>query len=99
MVVDLYQEARIADLLSQALKDFDQRCDLEKKQIIQAIIPKIVIHDGKLELFFNFVGLTPEGERKPGGKKFDLMKNGSDGGTRTPDPAVNSRLLYRLSYS
>ena len=25
-------------------------------------------------------------------------KNGSDGGTRTPDPAVNSRLLYRLSY-
>ena len=25
-------------------------------------------------------------------------KNGSEGGTRTPDPAVNSRLLYRLSY-
>src|SRR5690349_15046133 len=24
---------------------------------------------------------------------------GSGGGTRTPDPAVNSRLLYRLSYS
>lgn len=27
------------------------------------------------------------------------FKNGSGGGTRTPDPAVNSRLLYRLSYS
>ena len=26
-------------------------------------------------------------------------KNGSGGGTRTPDQAVNSRLLYRLSYS
>jgi site-specific DNA recombinase len=24
--------------------------------------------------------------------------NGSEGGTRTPDPAVNSRLLYQLSY-
>lgn len=95
VVVEVYQEGRITDLLSQAFKDFDQRCDLEKKQIIQAIIPKIVIHDGKLELFFNFVGLTPEGERKPGGKKFDLMKNGSGGGNRTPDQAVNSRLLYR----
>ncbi len=27
------------------------------------------------------------------------FKNGSGGGTRTPDPAVNSRLLYRLSYT
>ncbi len=24
--------------------------------------------------------------------------NGSPGGTRTPDPVVNSHLLYRLSY-
>ncbi len=77
IIVDVYQEGRIEELLGEALKDFDQRCDLEKKQIIQAIIPKIVIHEGKLELYFNFVGLTPRGERKPGGKKFDLVRNGS----------------------
>ena len=27
------------------------------------------------------------------------MRENSRGGTRTPDPPVNSRLLYRLSYS
>jgi hypothetical protein len=29
---------------------------------------------------------------------FQFSLCGSEGGTRTPDPAVNSRLLYRLSY-
>ena len=27
-----------------------------------------------------------------------IQTNGSPGGTRTPDKAVNSRLLYQLSY-
>ena len=27
------------------------------------------------------------------------MKSGSPGGTRTPDPVINSHLLYQLSYS
>ena len=83
--------------MAQALKDFDQRCDLEKKQIIQAIIPKIVVHDDKLELYFNFVGLNPEGKRKPGGKKFDLMKNGSPSVSQTNK--VPPPIIYRIQLS
>ena len=30
--------------------------------------------------------------------KLLIELNGSGGGARTPDPAVNSRLLYQLSY-
>ena len=31
--------------------------------------------------------------------RMEKIEIGSGGGTRTPDQAVNSRLLYRLSYS
>lgn len=31
--------------------------------------------------------------------QWQVYKIGSGGGTRTPDQAVNSRLLYRLSYA
>ncbi len=31
-------------------------------------------------------------------RKKAILRNGSPGRTRTSDPAVNSRLLYRLSY-
>ncbi len=72
-----FQQKKVEDLLAKALKDFDRRCDLEKRQIIQTIIPRIVVHHDKLELYFNFLGARPE-DRKPGGQKFDLDKNGSD---------------------
>ncbi len=92
-----FQEQTVRALLEKALKDFDRRCDREKLQIIQAIIPKIVVHHDRLELHFNFLGDFGK-DRISGGQKFDSSKIGSEGGTRTPDPAVNSRLLYRLSY-
>ena len=54
----------------------------------------------KSNLFLRQVGVEFH-YRKP----FDILvdstnnKNGSGGGTRTPDQAVNSRLLYQLSYA
>lgn len=32
-------------------------------------------------------------------RKTAFLKTGSPGGTRTPDPVINSHLLYHLSYS
>ena len=37
--------------------------------------------------------------RRPFGTRWDRGLRNSRGGTRTPDPPVNSRLLYQLSYS
>ena len=99
-----FEKTTLQEKIRQALSNFTKRCDLQKQQIIQAIIPKIIIHpNNKLEIVINpLFRATPEGGGSKnsvnGGKKFVLDKNGSEGGTRTPDPAVNSRLLYRLSY-
>jgi hypothetical protein len=81
---EVYREEKIAEVLKTALKDFDRRCDLEKKQIVHAIIPRIVVHADKLEIFYNFVDLGHKektSRRIPGGTKFDLLQNGS--GART----------------
>ena len=44
--------------------------------------------------------LGPDAGKKkgPGRSTWALARTGSAGRTRTYDPAVNSRLLYRLSY-
>ncbi len=100
-----FEKKTLQEKIRQALSNFSKRCDLQKQQIIQAIIPKVIIHpDNKLEIVINpLFRDTPEGVDSKGsvngGKKFVLGKNGSGGGTRTPDQAVNSRLLYQLSYA
>lgn len=97
---DCFETDKVKKYLKLVLDEFDKRCDLQKKQIIQALVPKIVIHmDNRLEIFLNPIsggdgGGSGRRKRKSNGKKFLLSKNGSGGGIRTPDQAVNSRLLY-----
>ncbi len=43
--------------------------------------------------------LTIEGLCQAGRRFGGLRENDSRGGTRTPDPVINSHLLYHLSYS
>lgn len=70
---------------------------LSLKTLIQCFFDKIIIHpDNRLELVINLGLDFFVHDRR---QKFVNEKNGSGGGTRTPDQAVNSRLLYRLSYS
>ena len=78
-----FEKTTLQEKIRQALSNFSKRCDLQKQQIIQAIIPKIVIHpDNKLEIVINpLFRSTPEGGDSKnsvnGGKKFVLDKNGS----------------------
>ncbi len=100
IILEEYKEKTLQEKLVAVLNSFSKRCDLQKQKIIQMIIPKIVVHgDNRLEVFINplfELSLNGKGSRSrtSGGQKFVLDKNGSGGEIRTPDQAVNSRLLY-----
>ena len=89
-MMEQYREKTLQEKLAAALRSFSKRCDLQKQQIVQAIIPKIVVHnDNRLEIFINplFDPTSNEGgsrKRISGGKKFVLGKNGSGGGCLIP---------------
>jgi hypothetical protein len=96
-------EKTLQEKIRSAMVDFSKRCDLQKQQILQAIIPAIIVHpDNRLEMKINPLfkkptddgGGSPERGSKPGGRKFVLVENGAPGEIRTPDQLVRSQLLY-----
>ena len=62
----------------------------KKKHLLRRLVKKVLVHDRR-------TSRSGTGYRTLGGSK--TVTEGSGGGTRTPDPTVNSRLLYQLSYS
>lgn len=49
-----FQHKTLKDYLEKAIKSFDKKSDLEKKALIQNVIPEIIIHpDNKIELRVN----------------------------------------------
>lgn len=50
-IADTFENVTVVDFMKKSLKHFDQKTDLEKRQLIKAIIPEIIVHpENKLEL-------------------------------------------------
>ena len=100
-----YQEKALREKMRMALIDLSERCDLQKQQLIRAIVPKIIVHpDNRLDIKINPLfrrpdgGVPPKGGFKPSGTKFVCGKFGEPRWIRTIDPFIKSEMLYRLSY-
>ena len=100
---ECYEEGALQEKMKIALADFSKRCDLQKQQIIRAIVPKIIVHsDNRLEIQINPLfkktpdggDLTPSAACKPGGRRFVYRTDGDSGKTRTCDPLLRRQVLY-----
>ncbi len=106
LLLEHYQEKALQEKIRHALADFSERCDLQKQQLIQAIIPKIIVYpDNRLDIKINPLFKKPDGGGpqkgsgfKRSGSKFVLQGSGESGQNRTVDPFIKSEMLYRLSY-
>ncbi len=113
-MTERHEEKFLQEKMRRAMSDFSKRCDRQKQQIIQAIIPKIIVHpNNRLEIKINpLFNKSPENEKGPRkgapihnfrsfkvhSPKFVLLENGESRWIRTIDPLIKSEMLYRLSY-
>ena len=99
-----YQEKALKEKMAEALADFSKRCNLQKQQIIQAIVPKIIVHgNNRLEIKINPLfkkptddgAGSPKGGFKHSGRQFVLLESGESRRIRTVDPLIKSENLNR----
>src|SRR5262249_31164181 len=91
----------LQEKMQRTLSDFSERCDLQKQQIIQTVIPKIIVHsDNRLEIKINPLFMKPEkaspqgGGYKRGGRQYLFQQNGDPGRNRTCDLMLRRHVLY-----
>ena len=72
-------------------------------RMVRGVIDKITVQDDHLVLRVKNPDLLEFSDSEEvltvGTKNYPTVKNGSGGGTRTPDRVINSHLLYQLSYT
>ena len=78
-----YQENALREKMRQALADLSKSCGLRKQQLLQAIVPKIIVYpDNRLDIEINPLFKLPDGSvpRRGGfsrdGSEFVFQRNG-----------------------
>ena len=72
-----------------------------KRNIIDCFVSSVHVFTDKIVLTYNLTGTDgklEKSELQAALNSSDLQRIGSPSWTRTNDPAVNSRMLYQLSY-
>ena len=95
----------LLELAKNAHRLFEKQSPGEKARLLNYVLSNSVWKHGELHAEFKqpFDMLakqlpSPHASRRRKQVESGVLKNGSPGRTRTSDPAVNSRLLYQLSY-
>ena len=69
-----------------------------RKNIVDTFIHSIIVYNDKIVVYYNCMNGKLFENKKTDRKNSTSFRFGSPSWTRTNDPAVNSRMLYRLSY-
>jgi DNA invertase Pin-like site-specific DNA recombinase len=100
-----HEKTILQDKMRRAMSDFSKRCDRQKQQIIQAIIPKIIVHpNNRLEIKINPLFMKSKNDKGPlsgaperfnsNSPKFVLLENGDPTPVRTGNPQLRRLMLY-----
>ena len=83
-------DSMLADTFCRARRCSLRRLPRRPRALLHRLAKKALVHDRRtVEVWYGL----------PNRQRFDGCDKSSRGGTRTPDPVINSHLLYHLSYS
>jgi DNA invertase Pin-like site-specific DNA recombinase len=102
VLTEKFEEKTIREYLKGIFRDFEKKCSHQKKQLIHALIPKIIVHpDDRLEIVFNpFFRQIKNPEGNPSG--FDSGEQkfgyGLNGWRSNQHPNFDSSIWYLTDF-